>query len=186
MKDLDCSVVRDLLPLYAENMVNPDTGRAVAAHLEGCADCRAVYENMQRKIPVPVEENQKKAEPLKRLRFHMILNIISFPIWLPLLLAACAGGLALYVCIWAVVVCLWCVPVIFGVLSVAAVVGAAVSFAQGLAGNGLLFVALLFTGAGLAVLSFVPCLLLSKQVIRLTKALTRRIKALFVSGKEVK
>ncbi|MCD7823695.1 MAG: zf-HC2 domain-containing protein [Oscillospiraceae bacterium] len=35
----DCSIVRDLLPLYYENMVSEDTAKFVEEHLKNCPDC---------------------------------------------------------------------------------------------------------------------------------------------------
>ena len=37
----DCSIVQDLLPLYAEDMVKPETREFVEGHLADCAVCRA-------------------------------------------------------------------------------------------------------------------------------------------------
>lgn len=37
----ECSVVRDLLPLYLENMVSEETAQFVAAHLKDCSACQA-------------------------------------------------------------------------------------------------------------------------------------------------
>lgn len=43
----ECSIVRDLLPLYAEDMVSADTGEFVKEHLEGCTECKEEYEKMR-------------------------------------------------------------------------------------------------------------------------------------------
>ena len=37
---IPCSVIRDLLPLYAEKMVEPETENLVTEHLADCSDCR--------------------------------------------------------------------------------------------------------------------------------------------------
>ena len=37
----DCSIVQDLLPLYAENMLREETKEFVDGHLAQCAACRA-------------------------------------------------------------------------------------------------------------------------------------------------
>lgn len=37
----ECSVICDLLPLYATDRVSPETAEFVKAHLEDCAACRA-------------------------------------------------------------------------------------------------------------------------------------------------
>lgn len=44
----ECSIVRDLLPLYVEQMVSADTVEFVKEHLEGCGECRGEYEGMKR------------------------------------------------------------------------------------------------------------------------------------------
>ena len=38
---LPCSVVRDLLPLYAEKMIETETQELVDEHLADCPECRA-------------------------------------------------------------------------------------------------------------------------------------------------
>ena len=40
----ECSIVRDVLPLYFENMVREDTAVFVKEHLENCSDCAAELE----------------------------------------------------------------------------------------------------------------------------------------------
>ena len=37
---LDCCVVRDLLPLYVENMVSDQTAEQIKQHLAECSDCQ--------------------------------------------------------------------------------------------------------------------------------------------------
>ena len=37
----DCSIVQDLLPLYAEDMLREETKEFVDAHLAQCEACRA-------------------------------------------------------------------------------------------------------------------------------------------------
>jgi len=44
----ECSIVRDLLPLYVEQMVSAETGEFVKEHLEGGEACRAEWEGMKR------------------------------------------------------------------------------------------------------------------------------------------
>ena len=54
----ECSIVRDLLPLYIEDMVSADTGTFVKEHLDGCEACREEYEGMKR--------SQGGVEPLEQ------------------------------------------------------------------------------------------------------------------------
>ena len=40
----ECSIVRDVLPLYFENMVSEETAAFVREHLKTCAECAAELE----------------------------------------------------------------------------------------------------------------------------------------------
>ena len=43
----ECSVVRDLLPLYYENMVNKETAEFVEEHIKNCPDCASELEKLK-------------------------------------------------------------------------------------------------------------------------------------------
>jgi len=64
----ECSIIRDLLPLYAENMVSSDTAAFVSEHLKGCGTCRREYEKS--KEPEPAAEDSDAA-PLLNLSRKM-------------------------------------------------------------------------------------------------------------------
>lgn len=42
-----CNIIRDILPLYAEDMVSDDTVSFVDEHLETCSECSNIYEDMK-------------------------------------------------------------------------------------------------------------------------------------------
>ena len=64
---LSCHVVRDLLPQYAEHLLTPESEEAVRAHLEECADCRGIFEEMTFKEPSP-EAGAREVDYLKKVR----------------------------------------------------------------------------------------------------------------------
>jgi hypothetical protein len=43
----ECSVVRDILPLYLENMVSEETAESIKEHLDVCPECAAEFETMK-------------------------------------------------------------------------------------------------------------------------------------------
>ena len=43
---MNCAVIRDLLPLYCDQVCSPESRQAVEEHLAGCPQCRACYEKM--------------------------------------------------------------------------------------------------------------------------------------------
>lgn len=60
----DCSIVQDLLPLYAEDMLREETKEFVNRHLAQCAACRAELDALKADVkPAPVS-----AQPLRDLK----------------------------------------------------------------------------------------------------------------------
>ncbi len=43
----DCDIVRDLLPLYVEDMGSEETNRFVEKHIGKCEECKQLFENMK-------------------------------------------------------------------------------------------------------------------------------------------
>ena len=64
----ECSIVRDLLPLYAEGMVSPETASFVEEHLKDCEHCRNEYERLKAPCAVPAKND---AAPLLMLQKKM-------------------------------------------------------------------------------------------------------------------
>lgn len=54
---MNCNVIRDLLPLYAEDMVSPESKALVEDHLQGCESCTKELEDLKNtpKLPLEVE-----------------------------------------------------------------------------------------------------------------------------------
>lgn len=70
----ECSIVRDLLPLYSEDMVSTDTAAFIEEHLKNCEACMNEYERT--KDPKPIQ-NSNDAAPLKNLSRKMKIKKIN-------------------------------------------------------------------------------------------------------------
>ena len=66
---MECDVIRDLLPLYAEKIASPATNALVEQHLAECPDCRAQLEQMEQ--PLPVQPELQPEAPLENIRRTM-------------------------------------------------------------------------------------------------------------------
>lgn len=66
---ITCDIIRDLLPLYAEDMVSEDSKQLVDEHLCGCDDCTRELARIKKTDPIPVEIN---SEPLNHVRKMII------------------------------------------------------------------------------------------------------------------
>ena len=66
MSKLNCNVVKDILPLYADDVVSSDTPTLVEEHLESCLACRNDLRSMKGEIIIPV--NQKEMDAFKKFK----------------------------------------------------------------------------------------------------------------------
>lgn len=86
----ECSIVRDLLPLYVEDMVSPETAEFVEGHLAACETCQAEYQNLRQPPDVtPPAQEERPEAPLRRLQRKLLLKRIQT--------ALLAGGFVLVV-----------------------------------------------------------------------------------------
>jgi len=74
---INCNVIRDILPLYAEDMVCEDTRTLVDEHLESCGDCRNELERLRCPAKFVPDMDAAPLEHLKkRLRAKRVHTII--------------------------------------------------------------------------------------------------------------
>ena len=90
----ECSIVRDLLPLYVEDMVSTETAQYVSAHLKECRECRAELAELKERSGIMAIEGRAMtdadpAKPFKKImkrmnrQFYMLAySLIVFFIFL--------------------------------------------------------------------------------------------------------
>jgi len=66
MKDIKCTVIQDLLPLYVDEVVSDDTKSLVNEHLLTCEICKNEYEQMKGTLYVPIENKATLFSQLKK------------------------------------------------------------------------------------------------------------------------
>ena len=81
----DCSIVQDLLPLYAEDMLREETKEFVDAHLAQCAPCRAELDALKADVtPAPVNAQPLRSlkKQLRRKKFTAVLLAVTLALTL--------------------------------------------------------------------------------------------------------
>ena len=68
----ECSVIRDLLPLYVENMVSEKTAQYIMEHIAVCEECKAELAKFKEGADITVTEensaqNAEGAKPFKKI-----------------------------------------------------------------------------------------------------------------------
>ena len=72
----ECSVVQDLLPLYAEKMTSEDTNAFIEEHLASCEKCSHMLEELQEDVPQIHDEElplKQLSTVYKKNRFETVL-----------------------------------------------------------------------------------------------------------------
>jgi hypothetical protein bcoam_02529 len=81
----DCSIVQDLLPLYAEDMLREGTKEYVDGHLAQCEACRAELDALKADVkPVPVSAQPLRSlkKQLRRKKFTAVLLAVTLALTL--------------------------------------------------------------------------------------------------------
>ena len=81
----DCSIVQDLLPLYAEDMLREETKEFVDGHLAQCAPCRAELAALKADVtPAPVNAQPLRSlkKQLRRKKFTAVLLAVALALTL--------------------------------------------------------------------------------------------------------
>lgn len=76
-----CEVIRDLLPLYIDDVCSEESKKIVDGHVEECGECRAYFEKMLSTADIPQPDNKdendaKMAESLKKVKRTIFLKRI--------------------------------------------------------------------------------------------------------------
>lgn len=129
-----------------------------------------------------VKEKKERSGGSKTL--WVVLAVVGFPVWLPLLIAAGSVLLAVYFVIWAVIVSLWAVEVSLIVAAVGGAALGAVYFFRGEGAQGALLFGAGLALAGLAIFFFFVCRAAGKGAAVLTKKIALWFKSLFVKRRK--
>ena len=80
---MNCNVIRDLLPLYADDVCSKESRELVEAHLTECAACRRLLSDMQVRLtrPEPMPKptlKQKKIRLWQASLLQSVLMLVAF------------------------------------------------------------------------------------------------------------
>lgn len=62
MSKISCDVIKDLLPLYIDEVVSEDTKLLVEEHVAECDDCKEVLQHMADEVAIPVSKDSEQEE----------------------------------------------------------------------------------------------------------------------------
>ena len=91
-----CGIIKDLLPLYIDDVCAPESKEAIEAHLSNCADCKQFYNAMKapnRFAPQEADVNDAQmADSLKQVKRTISRKIRNIVLCAAAAVALCIGG----------------------------------------------------------------------------------------------
>ena len=91
MREINCNIIRDLLPSYVDDICSEDSRHLIEEHLESCEQCRTQLELLKDTTLIDEQGEQKQIFYLKKIKRHYEKGLVSL-VFLTLILI---GG-ALY------------------------------------------------------------------------------------------
>lgn len=160
--------LEERLRFYSEMIEDRmEEGLAEAEAVEAVGSADTIAAQILEDIPHSVYKPAKKG-------WEIALLILGFPLWFPLLVAAFAVALSLYVSLWAVIISLWAVFAALAVCGLALLIGGIVSAFGAMISLGIALVGGSLVCAGLSIFLFFGCKALTKGTCVLTKKLFQK------------
>ena len=173
--------VEERLAFYSEMIDDRvEEGLTEAQAVEEIGSVREIAAQTLEEIPL-TKLVKETITPKRTLRgWEIALLVLGFPLWFPLLIAAGAVVFSLYLVIWALVAALWAVDVSLFAGAAGSIAAAAAQAIHGALLPGAVVLSGGLLCAGLAMFLLCACLAASKGAVRLTRALARGIKRMFI------
>ena len=82
-RELACEIVKDLLPLYVDEMVSDVSKKSIESHLENCTECNEIYHNMayhleMETLPTEISDIKRFLKKTKKMYLLYGLGGLSF------------------------------------------------------------------------------------------------------------
>lgn len=181
LRSLPPSDVQKSLDYYSE-MIDDRTedGMSEEDAIKAMGDPAEIAAQILMELPLS-KLVKTRLKPSRTLRaWEIVLLALGSPIWLSLLAAAVVLLLSVYIVLWAVIITVYAVDLSFAVGAVGGIVGCLALPFSGHFTLALLYLGLALLCAGLAILLFFVCQQITRQALRLSKAIIVWVKARFI------
>ncbi len=173
--------IEEQLSFYSEMIDDKvENGLSEEAAVAEIGPAERIASQAMADIPLPKLVREKMKAKRHFQAWEIVLLVLGFPLWFPLLIAASAILLSVYIVLWALVLSVWAVWVSFAAVSPVCAVSGTFLACQGNATQGLLMISAALVLAGLAAFLFFGCKALTRTVWNLTKKIAAGTKSLLL------
>ena len=129
---------------------------------------------------------KEKIKPKRKLSaFEILLIVLGFPVWFPILISLLAIIFSLYMVLWSLIISLWAVEFSLIACGIGGIITGIVFAFIGNTFAGLAMLGASFVCIGFSIFMFYGCDYATKGILLLTKKIGLYIKSLFIKKGEV-
>ena len=181
LSGLPADDLRERLAFYGESIDDRmEEGLSEEAAVAQLGPVEEIAAQILAETPLPALVRER-IKPRGRMPvWEMVLLVLGFPLWFPLLLAAFAVLLSVYIVLWSLILCLWAAELALAVSALGALAAGILSLFRGDSSNGLLAIGAGLALAGLSVFLFFGSKAASRGAVVLTGKIALWVKSLFL------
>ena len=173
--------LQERLAFYGESIEDRmEEGLAEEAAVEELGSVEEIAAQILAETPFPTLVRERLKPQGRMPGWEILLLILGFPLWFPLLVTAFALLLSVYIVLWSLLLCLWAVELSLVVSGLGALVSGLLSLFRGDASQALLLIGAGLLLAGLSIFLFFGCKAASRGAVVLTRKIALWIKSLFL------
>ena len=90
----ECDIVKDLIPLYIDDVLSENSKTFVKDHMDSCESCKKYYEKLSNEVKIPVSRESRKNDlkPMEYLKATLSRKIIKRVLATVLVIGLSVGG----------------------------------------------------------------------------------------------
>lgn len=165
-----------------------EDGMEDEAAVDSLGSIDEIAKNIMCDMPITTLMKAKVNESKKKVSNNgiwILLLILGFPIWFPLLISLSAVLFSIYVVIWSVIITLFSVVLSFALAGIAGMIAGSIYISTVSVSYGLCIIGMSLVCSGLTVLLIKPTIWLAKKLVKLTSHFIKKIKLMFISNRKV-
>jgi len=169
---------------FYEEMINDriDDGKSEEEAVADIGSVDQIVEEIAQDTPL-TKLVREKIKPKRKLKaWEIVLLILGFPLWFPLVLTAVILAFVFYLLIWVLVIVCYSVELALAASSFAGLIAFVAYLVNG--SFNLMSIGVAIMAGGGAVLFIFACYGATKATLKLSKAIMTKIKMLFINKKE--
>lgn len=173
--------LQERLAFYRESIEDRmEEGLTEEAAVEELGSVEEITAQILAETPFPALVRERLKPRGRMPGWEILLLVLGFPLWFPLLVTAFVLLLTVYIVLWSLILCLWAVELSLVVSGLGALAGGLLTLFRGDAPQGLLLVGAGLLLTGLSIFLFFGCKAASGGAVVLTRKMALWIKSLFL------